>query len=116
MKKNVIKRKKALLSLELSTFKIPPAGDILVLGKSCPIGPKAALKMLNTVAAGKFELIRPSNKVVDGVLIRKQLFLRADKKSLINAIVEDASPMMSGECMLSIKCDIAVKMTREIQG
>ncbi|MFH2085110.1 MAG: hypothetical protein ABII20_07295, partial [Candidatus Omnitrophota bacterium] len=62
MKKVSVKRKKAILNMELSTFKIPPAGDILVLGKSCAIGPTAALKMLNTVAHRKFELIRLSNK------------------------------------------------------
>ncbi|MFH1957376.1 MAG: hypothetical protein ABIJ15_02745 [bacterium] len=114
MKKVFFKSKKALVNMELSTFEIPPAGDILVLGKRCPIGPQAAQKMLNTVAAHRFELVRPRSRAIDGILIRKHLFLRADRASLVNTIIDETSAIMSEECMLSIKCEIKVRISREI--
>ena len=106
--------KKAMLDMELSTFIIPPAGEVLVLGKCAAIGPQAAKRMLDTVAPDQFELIQPEDEVIDGILVKKYLFLRADRDSLIKAILEESRAIMSGQCMISIKCDIAVSIKREI--
>ena len=51
--------KRVLLSMDLSTFEVPPAGEVLILGKRCPIGPEAAKTMLDNVAPKEFELIQP---------------------------------------------------------
>ena len=42
MKKERVK--KEIVRMELVTFDIPPAGDVLVLVKRAPIGPQAAKK------------------------------------------------------------------------
>ncbi len=104
--------KKSMVSMELSTFKIPPAGDILVLGKRCPVGAQAAKVMLDTVASGQFELIRPEDDLIEGVLVKKCLFSRADKESLIKAILEESRAVMDSQCMLRIKCEVTVKVER----
>ena len=114
MEKITGRSRKAILNMELSTFNIPPSGDVLVLAKHCPIGPQAARRMLDTVSPGQFELIELKDDLIDGILVKKYLFLRADKDSLVKAILEDSKAIMSDQCMMSIKCDIAVAVRREI--
>ena len=114
MEKQNARSKKALLDMELSTFHIPPSGEILVLAKRSPIGPKAGKRMLDTVAPGQFELVQPKDDLIDGILIKKYLFLRIDKEALIKAIVEESKAIMSDRCMITIKCDITVTVRRGI--
>ena len=106
--------KKSLLHMELSTFNIPPSGEILVLGKRSAIGAQAGKKMLDTVAPHQFELIEPDDELIDGILIKKQLLLMADKDSLLRAIIEESKLIMSEEGMITIKCKIAVTVNREL--
>ena len=100
--------------MELSTFEIPPAGDILVLGKRSPIGSQAAKKMLDTVVPNQFELIQPEDDLIEGILVKKCLFSRTDKKALIKAILEESSTVMDPQCMLRIQCEITVKVERTL--
>lgn len=106
--------RKATVDMTMSTFHVPPSGDVLVLSKRCPIGPEAAKKMLDTVAPEQFELIRPDDDVIEGMLVRKYLFLRANKEKLISAILEEAKRIMGPQCMVKINCEIAVSVKREI--
>lgn len=108
------RRGKSIVDMQLSTFEIPPAGEVLVLAKRCPIGPQAGKKMLDTVAPGQFELIQLQDDVIDAILVKNHLFLRTDKDSLIKTILEEAKPLMSHYCMMTIKCDITVMVRREI--
>jgi len=114
MEKVTGRSRKAIVNMELSTFVIPPSGEVLVLGKRCAIGPQAAKKMLDTVAPDQFELVQPEDDLIDGILVRKHLFLRAGKDSLIKALLEESKAIMSDQCMITIKCDIAVGVRREI--
>ena len=106
--------KRVVLSMDLSTFEIPPAGEALVLGKRAPIGPEAAKRMLDSAAPEEFELIRPEDDVIDGILVKKYLFLRADKESLTNAIIEEARAIMTEQNMIRLKCDVIVGVRREL--
>ena len=109
--------RKALVNLELSTFEIPPAGDILVLGKRCPIGPEAAKKMLDIVMPDQFEYLHPEDDLddlIEAIFVKKYLLLRADKKRLVDAILEESKAIMGPVCMIRIKCEISVTVKREI--
>ena len=70
--------------------------------------------MLDTVSPRQFELIKIEDDLIEGMLIRKHLFLRADREPLIRAIVEEAKAIMGPECMITIKCQITVAVRREI--
>ena len=106
--------RRVVLSIEMSTFEIPPSGDVLVLGKRCAIGPQAAKRMLDTVSPGQFELAKLQDDLIDGILVRKLLFLRTDKDSLINAIIEESKAIMSDQDMIRMKCDVTVGIRREL--
>jgi len=62
--------------MELATFEIPPAGDVLVLGKRAPIGQQAAKKMRDTVAPGQFELVQPEDDLIDAIQIKNNRGVR----------------------------------------
>jgi len=114
LKRGNEKKRKIMLDMTLSTFEIPPAGEILVLAKHSPIGPQAAKRMLDTVAPGQFELVQLENDLIEAMLVKKYLFLRADKESLIEAIIEESGTIMSPQCMITIKCDVTVAVRRVI--
>ena len=100
--------------MELSTFEIPPSGEVLVLAKRCPIGAQAGKRMLDTAQPDQFELVELEDDIIDCILVRKRLFLRADRDSLIKAIVEEGKAIMTDQCMISIKCDVSVGIRREL--
>jgi len=108
------KRKRSIVDMQFSTFEIPPAGEVLIVAKRSPIGPEAAKRMLDSVAPDQFELIQPDDDLIDGILVKKYLFLRADKKALIDMLLEEAKPIMSPQCMMTIKCDVTVIVSRGI--
>ncbi len=108
-------KSKAFIDMNLSTFKIPPSGDVLVLGKSSPLGPKAAKQMLDTVAPDQFELhLTHEDEIIDGILFRSYLCLRIDKEAFIKVILDESKPIMSKNCMIAINCDISLSVTKEI--
>lgn len=114
MEEKIGRSKKARAVMELSTFEIPPSGDILVLGKRCPIGSQAAKRMLDSVASDQFELIPVDNEVIEAILVRKYLLLRIEKELLIKAVIEETKPIMGLECMIKIKFEVTVIVNREI--
>ena len=112
--KKGLRSKSAMLSMELSTFEVPPSGDVLVLGKCAPLGPEAAKRVLDSVAPGQFELLRQEDDVLDAIFCRKNLFLRAEREALIKASVEEARAIMSPECMIAGKCELIVSLKRSL--
>lgn len=105
---------RATIDMDISTFEIPPSGEILILGKRCAIGPLAAKKMLDTVAPDQFELIQPQDDLIDGILVKKDLCLRVEKEKLVNTVIDEAKRIMSPECMIRIQCKITVSVKREV--
>jgi hypothetical protein len=106
--------KKEVVSMEFATFDIPPAGDVLVLGKRSPMGPQAAKKMLDTVAPGQFELVQSEDDFIEAILIKKCLFSRTEKEPLIKAIVEESKAIMDSHCMVRIKSVVPNTPTSEV--
>jgi len=105
-------KRKAIVDMELSNFEIPPSGDVLVLGKRCPIGLEAAKRMLDAVSSDQFEVIQLNDDIIEAIACRKKLFLMAERESLIQAIIEEAKSMMGTECMIRIKCDVTISVKR----
>ena len=109
-----ISSKRAMLDMKLSTFELPPSGDVLVLAKRCPLGPEAAKRMLDSVAPGQFELVKIENDIVEAIFCRKYLFLRVERELLIKAIFDESKAIMGPQCMITGKCEIVVTVKREL--
>ncbi len=108
------RKRKSIVDMELSTFEIPPSGDVLILGKRCPIGPEGAKRMLDSVAPDQFECVLLNEENVDAIFCKKHLFLRVEKERLIKAIKEEANAIMGPECMIRMRCDVTVTVKREL--
>lgn len=106
--------KNTTASLEITTFQVPPCGDGLVVGNEASIGAKGALRMLESVARGKYELIELEHEFIEAILLRKELFLRVDRETLVDTITEEVSQIMGPESLVSLKCDITVRITRSL--
>lgn len=102
------------VSMEISSFRLPPSGDILVLGHLSPMGPEAAKRMLDSVAPGQFEYIAVDDDIVSAMFIRMHLTKRVVRESLVRAVVEEAQPIMGADCMLAIKCDVTISVGRTV--
>lgn len=100
--------------MQISTFAIPPSGDILLLGTRCPIGLEAGKKMLAIVAPDQFESIDIDDDVVEAFFVKKYLLLRTDRDAFVKMVLEESKMVMSKDCMLTIKCKISVEIEREI--
>jgi len=114
MKEKNKRSKKARIAMELSTFEIPPSGDVLVLGKRCPIGPQAAKRMIDSAAPDQFDLIQIEDDIIEAILVKKFLFLRTEKEPLVKAIVEESRAIMGTDCMIRVKCEVVVTVDREL--
>ena len=109
------KQKTSRLAMQMMRYDLPPSGEALICGKRCHIGTNAAKRMLDAVAPGQFEYITVENDdVIESIFFKKILLTMADKDSLTAAILEEAKPIMSPSCMISVKCDITVCVAREI--
>lgn len=100
--------------MELAVFDVPPCGDILVLAKHAPVGPKAAQKMMDTICPGLFELVEIDDDIVEALIVKRQLFLMADKQSIVNAVLEEAKTFMSPQLMLKVTCNIKIMVSKSI--
>ncbi len=114
MKKN-INTNCAYISMDIDSFELPPSGDILVLGKKCPIGANAAQKMLDYAAPNQFELVILENDdIIEAILYKKFITLRVDKEKIVSIIIEEAKKIMGDSCMLTIKCAIRLTVSHKI--
>lgn len=109
-----IDTRSAYIDMEMSSFELPPSGDVLVLGKHCPIGPTAAKKMLDYAAPDYFELIRCQDEIVEAMLVNKSIFYRVEKERFINMIIDEVKKNMGPACMISVSCNITVKVAKRI--
>lgn len=83
------------------------------------MGPAAAEKMLETVAPGMYERVDRmecggEQSHVEALFVRKNLFLRTTRSKLVEAIIEEVTPIIGPECMLRVCCDITIRSRRTL--
>ncbi|WP_024336366.1 hypothetical protein [Desulfotignum balticum] len=106
--------RKIHLDMELEFFEVPPCGDVLVLGRHAPVGPKSAQKMMDTICPGLFELIIIDDETIEALIIKRQLLLMADKQTIVDAVLEETGAFMSQQLMIKIKCGIKILVSKSI--
>ncbi len=114
--KNLSKKisKKFTVNMDVEVFDCPPCGDILVLGSNAAIGPKAAEKMLETLCPGIFEVIKIDNKVIEAMVVKKQLCMMVDKETIVDSVLEEIEPFVSAQTMLRVKYNIKVSVSKTL--
>ena len=106
--------KKFTVNMDVEVFDCPPCGDVLVIGKNAAIGPKAAEKMMETLCPNTFDVFVLNDKVIEAIVIKKQLVMMVDKDIIIKSIMDEVSPFMSPQTMLRIKYDIKMSISKTL--
>ncbi len=112
--KDSMKSRKVHLDMEISLFNVPPCGDVLVLAKHAPVGPKAAKKMMDTICPGLFELVEIEDDIVEALIVKRQLFLMADKQSIVKAVLDETKAFISPQLMVKVDLDIKIAVSKSI--
>lgn len=112
--KSITKSRKINLDMEFAVFDFPPCGDILILAKQAPVGPKAAERMLESACPGLFELVEIEDDTVEAFIVKRQLFRMIDKSSLIQIILDEVKCFVSPQSMIRVRCDLKIMVSKSI--
>ncbi len=106
--------RKALLSLKISEFEMPPMQDLLIIGKKAPIGPEAVRRMAEALSPEQFSLIRMDHPKIEAVLVRNSLLDLMDEQHLVRIVMEEAEKLISETTVLRSELRIAISVQREV--
>jgi len=106
--------RKALLSLKISEFEMPPMQDLLIVGRKAPIGPEAVRRMAEALSPEQFTLIRMNHPKIEAVLVRNSLLDLMDEQHLVRIVMEEAEKLISETTVLRSELRIAISVQREV--
>jgi hypothetical protein len=81
--------RKADVTIRLSEFEMPPVQDILLIGRSAPIGPEAARRMMDAVAPDQYVVFPIEDGPIEAVVVRRRLLDLLSKERLIPMLLEE---------------------------
>lgn len=115
MSRNLIYSRKAVLSLKMSEFEVPPMQDMLVIGRKAPIGPEAVRRMAEALSPEQFTIVSIEHSKIEAVLIRNSLLQMLDRELLINIVLEEADRLISDTMVIRSELKIEVSVQREVE-
>ncbi|MEC0209877.1 hypothetical protein ABEX47_23735 [Paenibacillus ehimensis] len=107
--------RKAMLSLKISEFEVPPMQDLLIIGKKAPIGPEAVKRMAQAISPEQFTIVKLEHAKIEAVLIRNSLLQMLDERMLMQIILEEADRLISDNMVLRSELKISVSIQREVE-
>lgn len=93
------------ITARISEYKIPPVDDVLVLGKTAPIGSVAMQRALGLLIAQPYEHIKLDDDVLSDLLVRQAILKRLKKEALIKFVMAHIKPLMSENEILHLSLD-----------
>lgn len=106
--------KKALLSLKISEFELPPMQDLLIVGRKAQIGPEAVRRMAEALSPEQYTVIPTDHPKVEAVLVRTSLFDMLDRDVLLSFVLNETDLMFNDTMVLRAKLNITVSLQREV--
>jgi len=107
--------KKAMLSLKISEFDMPPMQDLLIIGRKAPIGPEAVRRMAEALSPEQYSIIQTDHPKVEAILVRTSLSEMLDQETLLNIVLEEADAMFNEMMVLRAELRITVSVQREVE-
>ncbi len=93
------------ISARISEYKVPPVDDVLVLGKSAPIGSVAMQRALGLLIAQPYEHIKLDDDVLSDLLVRQSILKRLKREVLVEFIKTHVKHMMGESEILHLTLD-----------
>jgi len=106
--------RKAMLSLKISEFEMPPMQDLLIIGRRAPIGPEAVRRMAEALSPDQFSVVRTDHPKIEAVLIRTSLLQMLDESVLMDVIVQEAEGLINETMVLRSELKVEVSVQREV--
>lgn len=112
---NVEPGRKALFSMKISEFEIPPIQDVLLIGKRAPIGPEAVKRMLEVMSPGQYEINYVEDGPLEAVVVRKSLLKMIKSEKLLEIIIGEANKVASETTLLKAQINIVLEISLEVE-
>ena len=93
------------ITARISEYKVPPVDDVLVLGKTAPIGSVAMKRALGLLIAQPYEHIKLDDDILSDLLVRQVVLKRLKKEVLIEFIIRHIKPLMGENEILHLSLD-----------
>ncbi|GGI81764.1 hypothetical protein [Legionella impletisoli] len=93
------------ITARISEYKVPPVDDVLVLGKSAPIGFTAMKRAIGLLIAQPYDHIKIDDEIIGDLLIRKNILRRLKKEAIINFIIMHIKPLMGENEILHLSLE-----------
>lgn len=100
------------VSLDFETVTLPPFKDILVLARKCPVGMAGLSKCMGLMAPDGFEMIEIDDKVVEAILINKQIIKRLPLSTVLQILHAKVFPSISHGEIVKINFHVKISYNR----
>ncbi|MEO5334954.1 MAG: hypothetical protein H7839_23315 [Magnetococcus sp. YQC-5] len=100
------------VSLDFETVTLPPFKDILVLARKCPVGMTGISKCMGLMAPDGFEMIDIDDKVVEAILINKQITKRLPLSTVLQILQAKVFPSISHGEIVKINFHVKISYNR----
>jgi hypothetical protein len=108
------RERRAEITIRLSEFEMPPMQDVLIVGRSAPIGPEAARRMVDALSPEQYEIIPVQHAAVEAVVVRKRLLSILPQERLIPLVLEECSATMMETSVIKAHINIDIVVTRRV--
>ncbi|TEB11204.1 hypothetical protein Psfp_04001 [Pelotomaculum sp. FP] len=107
--------RKALFSMKISEFEIPPIQDVLLIGRRAPIGPEAVKRTVDLMCPGQYEINIIEEGPLEAVVVRKSLSRMISNERLLDIILGEANKVASETTLLKAHVDIVLAINLEVE-
>lgn len=106
--------RKALISIKLSEFEIPPIQDVLLIGRRAPIGPEAVQRMIDVLSPEQYEVLKVDEGPFESVVVRRSLSRLVTREKLLDIILEEGCKVASETAVLKAQVNIVLNINVEV--
>jgi hypothetical protein len=98
------------LRARVTKFKVPLAHDGIVLGRLAPLGLEPFRRAIALLTTTAFEHIDVADEIIGDILVRGSLLRWIGRDELVEFVLRNVKPMMTGEEILHLDLDVEVDL------
>ncbi|MBZ4645509.1 MAG: hypothetical protein PWR27_1565 [Petroclostridium sp.] len=107
--------KSADISIKFCEFEMPPMQDLLIVGRSAPIGPEAARRMADILSPDQYDIIRLEHDKIEAIVARKTVLRMIPTEKLLSIILDEVDKFVSENSVYKANIDIVINVKRSIE-
>lgn len=108
-------RRTGHLSLQISELEIPPAHDVLLVGREAPVGAEAVRRMVDAVSPDLYKVVPLDHPLFEAVVFRRALTSWIPKEQLISLVVSEGEQVAIPDSVLKVKVSMSMHVQRIVE-